>query len=114
SHDAASRPPGGGSGTVCRLTAYSLSKEIPSMSIRFPLRLAAGSRRRASVLIAGLSCLAALLGGCSQRMALKVNGQTVTQDQFNQRCADFTQGQLQPPVGMIVLDQSIRELLMSE
>lgn len=84
------------------------------MSIPFPLRQAAGARRRACVLTAGLSLLAALLGGCGQRMALKVNGQTVSQDQYYQRCSDFTQGQLAPPVGLIVMDQAIKEQLMSQ
>lgn len=84
------------------------------MSNRFPLRLAAGPRRRAPALVAGASFLAAILAGCGQRMALTVNGQTVSQDQFYQRCSDFSQGQLAPPVGLIVMDQSIKELLMSQ
>jgi foldase protein PrsA len=84
------------------------------MSIPCPLRLTVGSRRRAPAVILGLWLLAALLAGCSQRMALKVNGQTVSQDQFYQRCSDFTQGQLAPPIGLIVMDQTIRELLLSQ
>lgn len=84
------------------------------MSIRNPLRLAAGSRRRAPALVAGVSLLTAVLAGCGQRMALTVNGQTVSQEQFYEHCSDYSQGQLAPPVGLLVLDQSIRELLMTQ
>jgi foldase protein PrsA len=84
------------------------------MSIAIPRRLAAGFCRRVPAVALGLWLPAALLGGCSQRMALKVNGQTVTQDQFYQRCANFTQGQLAPPVGLIAMDQAIRELLLNQ
>lgn len=68
-----------------------------------------------AALPAGLLLLAAALGGCSQRMAAKVNGQVITQEQFYNRCANFTQGQLiAPPVGLIVLDSAIMESLLEQ
>jgi foldase protein PrsA len=84
------------------------------MSIRFPRRFAAGSRRHAPILIAGLTLLGALSGGCGQRMAIKVNGQTLTEDQFYKRCCDFSQGPLSPPIGFGVLERSIQEMLMTQ
>src|SRR5262249_52927590 len=70
--------------------------------------------RRAPLLAAVLAA-APLLGGCGQRMALKVNGEVVSQEQFFNRCATFTQNQLTaPPVGLILMDGLINEQLMRQ
>ncbi len=85
------------------------------MSIAFPPRVAAAVRGRASVLFVGLSLAALALGGCGQRMAVSVNGQAVSQEQFYRQCAEFeTQGILSPPVGLFVINQVIQQQLMTQ
>jgi len=85
------------------------------MSIPFLPRLRPGSRRRAPLLIAGLSLLAVGLAGCGQRMALKINGETISQDKFYQQCANSeVQGFLTPPVGLTVINQVIQQQLMTQ
>lgn len=84
------------------------------MSIATLPRLRAGSRR-APVWMAGLSLLAVGLGGCGQRMAVKVNGEVVSQQQFYQECVNFeNQGTLSPPVGLYVVNQVIQRELMTQ
>src|SRR5438128_2747746 len=85
------------------------------MSIPTPLSAAAGVSRRATALPAGLAILVLLLGGCGQRMAVKVNGEVVSQDEFYKRCANSTQGQLiAPPVGVMVLNEVILDQLLTQ
>ena len=85
------------------------------MSITSPLSGAAGACRRAAALLAGLPILVLALGGCGQRMAVKVNGEMVSQDQFYERCANYTQGQLiGPPVGVIELNEVINDQLLTQ
>jgi parvulin-like peptidyl-prolyl isomerase len=70
---------------------------------------------RRAPLLAAVLATAPLLGGCGQRMAVKVNGEVVSQDQFFNRCANYTQNQLiGPPVGLILLDGLINEQLMRQ
>ena len=45
--------------------------------------------RRGRALLA-LLMAAPLLGGCSQRMAAKINGEPISEEQFYKRCATFT------------------------
>jgi len=67
------------------------------------------------VLLLGIPVLALLIGGCGQRMAVKVNGEVVSQDEFFNRCANFTQGQLiGPPVGWIELNELINDQLLTQ
>ena len=70
------------------------------MSIAFPPRVAAAVRGRASVLFVGLSLAALALGGCGQRMAVSVNGQAVSQEQFYRQCANFPLLAPGVPMGM--------------
>src|SRR6188768_645786 len=58
---------------------------------------------------------APLMAGCSQKMAAKVNGQVITQDEFYKRCANYTQRQLiAPPVGVILMHELINEKLKEQ
>jgi foldase protein PrsA len=87
------------------------------MSIVFP-PAAAGFRRRMTALIAGLPLLviATCLGGCGQRMAVKVNGESVSQDQFYHQCADFNQNQgiSAPTAGLYTINLLIRQVLVTQ
>jgi parvulin-like peptidyl-prolyl isomerase len=70
-----------------------------------------------SALTVGLLIGATLLGGCSQRMAAKVNDEVLTQDQFYTRCMNLTQmdpSQGPQTVGLMVLKQSIVDMLMEQ
>ncbi len=63
-----------------------------------------------------LAVAAPLLGGCGQKMALKVNNDVVTQEQFAGRCANYV-GQNQligTPVGVMLLNDMINEQLMRQ
>jgi foldase protein PrsA len=85
------------------------------MSIRSPHGAAATAPRRVAAVLAGLPILFLLLGGCGQRMAVKVNGEVVSQDEFYKRCANNTQGQLiAPPVGVMVLNELILDQLLTQ
>ena len=88
------------------------------MSIALPPRPAAGSCHRAPALAAGLFFLAivACLSGCGQRMAVKVNGESISQEQFYRQCADFNQngGISAPTSGLSVVNQLIRQVLVTQ
>jgi foldase protein PrsA len=58
---------------------------------------------------------APLIGGCGQRMAAKINGDVISQEDFYKRTANWTQGQLiGPPVGVVILNDIINEQLMRQ
>src|SRR5438046_9618182 len=85
------------------------------MSIASRPSAAAGTPRRVTALLVGLPLLVTLLGGCGQRMALKVNGEVVSQDQFYKQCANFTQDPLHSPtVGLIMMEQGIFNQLLEQ
>src|SRR5438067_2026398 len=85
------------------------------MSNRTPPSGAADACRRAPVLLAGLAILVLMLGGCGQRMAVKVNGEVISQDEFYKRCANNTQGQLfGTPVGVMALNEIILDQLLTQ
>jgi foldase protein PrsA len=71
--------------------------------------------RRATALLAGSSVFVLLLAGCGQRMAAKVNGEVISQEQFYQRLLNFNQNQIDsPPVGLILVNQLINDRLLEQ
>src|SRR3954447_10691564 len=85
------------------------------MSIATPLSGAAGAGRRAGALLAGLPLPVLMLGGCGQRMAVKVNGTVISQEDFYKRCANNTQGSVVgPPVGVMALNEIILDQLLTQ
>jgi foldase protein PrsA len=70
--------------------------------------------RRTPALLA-LILAAPLLGGCGQKMAVKVNNEVVSQDQFYKRCSTYTQNQpIATPVGVMTLNDIIMDQLMRQ
>jgi parvulin-like peptidyl-prolyl isomerase len=71
--------------------------------------------RRAMALLAGASVTIVLLGGCGKRMAAKVNGQVISQEEFHERAINFNQNQiLSPPVGLFVIEEIINDRLLEQ
>jgi foldase protein PrsA len=95
-----------------------ISLQNPAISQGVPMSNPTPRHWRRSTPVPALLTLlvaAPLVGGCSQRMAAKINGDVISQQDFYKRTANWTQGQLiGPPVGVVILNDIINEQLMRQ